>query len=191
MKKELKLAQKELETEAKKRKYTKDGKNHTVLNMTVKNDDDFLSVFSENNTPIISTEVAEFIENTASALPLKESLTLRIHSDCIDSEEQVIYRQAIKEYYVQKYISNERELKRNRLVMFLLAFAGILVLALALVYEYTGGGPIWTEVIDIVAWVFLWEAVDIGILGNRIAKLQKRRYLAFLLMDVEYVSEAS
>ena len=59
-----------------------------VVNMIVKDDTDFLSVFSESETPVISGEVAEFIENRTMTMPPKEQLTLKIHSDCIDENEK-------------------------------------------------------------------------------------------------------
>ena len=35
------------------------------INMTINNDDDFLSHFCETGKPLISTELADFIENSA------------------------------------------------------------------------------------------------------------------------------
>lgn len=158
-----------------------------VVNMVVKDDADFLSVFSESETPVISNEVAEFIENRTMAIPPKEQLTLKIHSDCIDENEKKLYTVAIKEYYSEKYIANKRELKRNNLIVLLLTIAGVLALSLRIILEYTTKSLIWTEIIDIAAWVFLWEAVDISVFGNKALRFKNKHYLSYMSMNVEYV----
>ena len=147
--------------------YQRDDENRVIVNMTVKDDSDFLSVFSQSDTPVISSEVAEFIENSTDSILPKEQLTLRIHSDCIDDNEKVLYRESIKEYYAEKRVAIARELKRNNIVSLLLTLTGVLILVLEMIFEYKLSSLIWSEVIDIAAWVFLWEAVDISAFGNR------------------------
>lgn len=170
-----------------KRTHRRDAEDRVIVNMTVQDDSNFLSVFSEKNTPIISTEVAEFIEHSTVSIHPKEPLTLKIHSDCIDDREKRLYKEAITEYYREKYTANYRELRRNRILILILTVMGILTLALAIAWEYRADNPIWTEVIDIVAWVFLWEAVDIGAFGNRALRIRQKYCLSYLSMKVEYV----
>lgn len=150
--------------------------------MTVKNDDDFLSVYSTSETPVITTDVAEFIENSTHSISPREMYSLHIHSNCIDDHEKKEYVEAIKEYYAEKYIASKKELRHNRMIIATLALAGILVLALAFHIE----NAVWSEVIDIAAWVLLWEAVDTGIFKNREINLRCQRYLAYMSMQVEY-----
>ena len=50
--------------QARLRKRDSDG--NIIIDMTVSNDDDFLSVYSTSHTPVISTDVAAFIENSLS-----------------------------------------------------------------------------------------------------------------------------
>ena len=186
MGKRYKEIKKEVLLQMKKRAYQKGADGRAVIHMNVNNDDGFLSEFSVSETPVISSSVAEFIENSTRSIPPKEELTLMIHSDCIDDGEKQVYGSAIKEYYLQRYIETEEELKRNRLIVFLLGLAGVLVLAAGIIFDYQVGNLIWSEVIDIVAWVLLWEATDIGLLGSRGLRQKKKRYLSYLSMNVEY-----
>ena len=71
--------------------------------------------------------------------------------------------------------------------MFLLTIAGILVLSLAIALQYLTDYQVWSEVIDIVAWVFLWEAVDISAFENRSLRNKYRRYQAFLNMKIVFI----
>lgn len=161
-------------------KYDTDGR--VIVNMTVKNDSDFLSVYSEYDTPIISTEVADFIENSTFSLRPKQPLALHIHSNCIDDREKEDYRLAIQEYYAEKYIASKNEMRFNLIAFFLLMFAGVTTLVCAFLVD----NHIWAEVVDIAAWVFLWEAVDIGVFKNRESNMKRRRYLSYMSMKVEY-----
>lgn len=187
MKKVFREAKKEANRQLKARQYKRDDEGRVIIRMNVTDDGNFVSEFSENDTPVISTEVAEFIENKTNAVPLNEELTLQIYNDCIDEQEEKIYSAAIKEYYMEKYIASEREIKRNRLAVFLLGIAGIFVLLAEFIFDFRVGNPIWTSVIDIVAWVLLWEAVDIGVLEAKVLSIKKKRYLAYLSMKVEYI----
>ena len=178
---------KEADRQMKARKYKRDDDGRVIIQMNVKDDANFLSEFSESATPVISTEVAEFIENETSAVPPNEDFTLQVYNDCIDDQEEKVYSAAIKEYYMQKYIANEREIKRNRFAVLLLGIAGILVLAAELIFDYRVGNALWSSVIDIVAWVLLWEAVDIGVLEARVTAIKRKRFLAYLSMKTEYI----
>lgn len=172
-----------------KKRYERDEENRIIVNMTVNDDSNFLSVFSRSDTPVISTEVAEFIETATNSILPKEKLTLRIHSNCINDCEKELYKDGIREYYNEKCIANERELKRNNIVSVFLMLAGVLVLAFRLFFENVTNNSIWTEVIYIAAWVFLSEAVDIGVFKNRSLRIKKKRYCAYLSMKVEYIGK--
>ena len=169
------------------REYKRDDENRVIINMTVKDDSDFLSPFSHSDIPVISFDVAEFIENSSELISSKEQLSLHIYSNCIDDDEKKQYVKAIREYYSEKSVVNAKELKRNNIVVFLLTIAGILVLSLAIALQYLTDYQVWSEVIDIVAWVFLWEAVDISAFENRSLRNKYRKYQAFLNMMIIFI----
>lgn len=50
----------------------------STINMCVNNDNDFLSTYSLDGNPVISSEVASFLENSAKQFHTKEELTLNI-----------------------------------------------------------------------------------------------------------------
>lgn len=182
----MKKSKKELCLNIPKRQYNRDGEDRIIVDMNVKDDTDFLSVYSTNETPVISNEVAEFLENSTRSIRADEQLTLRVKSDCIDETEKKVYKAAIKEYYTERYHENERELKAQNRIALLLLIVGVLVLASALLWEYKIGNILWAEVVDVVAWVFLWEAVDIKFFKTRELAQQRKRYAALIDMKIEY-----
>ena len=169
-----------------RKKHKRDEENRIILNMHVKDDTNILSVFSENDEPVISTEIADFLENITQSIHSDEKFALHIKSDCIDSEEQKLYEKAIKQYYTEKYIAVDRELKHYNRVALVLSLIGIFVLAVSIFIEYSRQSILWSEVIDIVAWVFLWEAVDIKFFQIRKLKENRKRYAAFVDMKIRY-----
>ena len=187
MKKGLRERKKEADRQLEARKYKRAGDGRIIIQMNVKDDSNFISEFSESATPVISSEVAEFIENETNSVKPNEEFALHIYNNCIDEDEQKIYTAAFSEYYMQKYIANERDIKRNRFAVLILAIAGILVLAAKFIFDFRGVSPVWTSVVDIIAWVFLWEAVDIGVLEARVSSIKRRRYLSYLYMKIEYI----
>ncbi len=88
MSSELSEIKKGLKAEKHSRQYKRDAEKHIIISMNVKDDDDFLSVFSQSSTPIINNNVAEFIENSTMNISPSEKLTLEICSNCIDDKEK-------------------------------------------------------------------------------------------------------
>lgn len=157
---------KKMREQVKKRTYHKNPDGRIVIPLVVSDDTDFLSVFSENTTPIISSDIAEYIAEKTNYLPPREPLHLQIRSSCISEEEQATYRTAIREHYLTEYIRNRHEWLRNTVLSAVLAAAGLLLLFLTVWLDESIGMPVWTEVADIAAWVFVWESVDVFVFRN-------------------------
>ena len=161
-----------------------------VLSMTVRSDESFLSPFSSGHAPVISSELADFIEKKAAPLAPAAPLSLYIYSDCVEKEEEApVYEAAIREYFSQRHRSAAHTLKRNHLVAAILALFGVLALAVTVLLELYVQAPIWTEVVDIVAWVLLWESVDVSLFRNYSLRIEKRRARALSLMPIRFFPE--
>jgi hypothetical protein len=186
MKKELKEVKLAADGEIKKRKPHLDSEGRTVITLNASDDSAFLSPYSENDTPVISTDVAEFIRARADATSPLYPITVRIKSSCIDESEKALYRLAINEYFTEKYIACEREHKKNRFAVGMLTALGIIVLAIAIAISSLPFGQVWSEVVNIVAWVLVWEAVDIGVFHSRGLRHEKLLLLRLISAKIEY-----
>ncbi len=164
--------------------HKRDADGRVIINMRVSDDTDFLSPFSSGEVPVISGGVAEFLDFGARYIPPKERLALHVESDCIDEREKRLYASAISEYYKQRLAATNGQLLRYRTIAVALAVLGLLTLALVTVLSFRS--VIWSEALDIVAWVFLWEAVDIKMFRMREASLERKRCEAFCDMKVIY-----
>lgn len=179
------MNQKQMDEKLKRVHLHKDKQGRYVARMNVKDDGEFLSAFSVTEAPVISSDVAEYIETVTRMIPLKSDITLHITSSCIDENEKIIYEKAIHEYYLQKYVENHVEVRKNRIVSLFMIIAGVIVLAAAIALDQMDF-LIRSEVIDIFAWVLLWEAADILLLeNNRLTRMEKR-YISFMNMNIEF-----
>ena len=67
----------------------------------------------------------------------------------------------------------------------MLALIGVVVLAVMFFLDKFEVG-ILVEVVDIAAWVFLWESVDIHFLTNNVMRLKRRRYIRLMNMNIVF-----
>ncbi len=93
--------------------------------------------------------------------------------------EEKLYIDGLKEYYVRHYEHNRGQLKRNLLFSVIMAVIGIFGIAAALAISFYGKIPVLAEAVDIFAWVFLWEAVDLFFLQRSLLRVERNRCLRF------------
>ena len=144
-----------------------------VIDMEVDSDEGFTSPYSAAGKPVISSEVADFLENAVDAFHPRESLTLNVYGDCIDDGEKARYGAAIRNYFGNK-------------LGLVFTVIGILGLVAMFVLDRLGTNGVWVECVDIFAWVFLWEAVDQFFIERRLLLLKRKRNLAFTQMEINF-----
>ncbi|MEG1609182.1 MAG: hypothetical protein RR348_04870, partial [Clostridia bacterium] len=96
-----------------------------VVDMMVRDDSSFISPFSNSQQPMLSTEAADFLDSAIKPANYKDEIRLKIHSDCIDEEEQEIYKVAIKNYYNHAYVVGRQNIKRSYIVSALMLLMSV------------------------------------------------------------------
>ena len=165
----------------------RDEDGRAVIELTVLRDEGFLSDFSAGTRPVISGEVAQYLEESAMRFLSKEPICIKIYGDCIDKMEEKLYIDGLKEYYVRRYTENRRSLHRNRWIAAIMLLVGVVALAVVLTLSLLKRVEILVEVLDIFAWVFLWEAVDLFFLEGGVLRMKQRRFLRFIDAKVEFL----
>lgn len=154
------------------------------IDMTVNDDSSFLSPYSETGKPVISSEVAGFLENAATAFHPKEKITLTVHSTCIDDNEKEIYDRAIRNYFKLQLNDVKRDMRRKTVIATWFSTVGVFALAFMFLIGRLGVNDLWVECVDIFAWVFLWEAVDQFFIERSGLMLRKKRLDNFIDMKI-------
>lgn len=140
-----------------------DEEGRSILNMKVSDESSFLSPFYFDR-PLLSDDAASYLTSHKAILLWKKGVHINIISDSISKEEEPVYREAIKGYFTQEAIRYERSQRRNYILSVILFLIGVAVFSLMFTLDHFLGDKLgmWSEVIDVVAWVFIWEAVDVA-----------------------------
>ena len=173
-----------IDNENKNKHYEYDKSGNIIVNFSIRDDVSFLSPYSLNGLPTISKDIGDFIESSTKTFPPKQKLTLRFHGMSVNNKEKETYKKAIKDYYQDKYLHMQQKINKNNLISLILVVLGTIIVACAIAISQ----KVWSEVVDILAWVLLWESMDTFIFKNLEYRHDKNRYLKFTTMHVEFYS---
>lgn len=158
-----------------------DADGRDFVRIYVADDRDFLSPFSSNGVPLLSSETAEFLECRLKNLRPDAALHLSLEGNCIDSEEQQKYDAAIRNYYHLEFLEVERELRKNSIQSAIMTVFAALFFALTLILDSYGVRVVFLNMLDVVAWVFMWESADLFFF--RRSDMRRRRLRSFQLIQ--------
>ncbi len=153
--------------------------------VSVRVEDSILSPFSPKGNPTISSEFAEFLNVQYTEMKEKDQLHIDIECDTIDDEERILYEGAIRSYYKAEETRKEKELIRNNIIALIMLVIGIIVLTVSVLF-YVFSHEIVGEIIDIVAWVFVWESVDLFFLHAPVLIRERQKCKHFIEAEITY-----
>jgi len=157
--------------------YPKSDSSNSTINISINNTNDIISDYAENNKVVINSEFANFLENSVKDVSVKQSLTLKISaSNCNLNKIST----AIKNYYFNEFIDYQRKLKSNMIFSLATFLIGLLALASSILLSTLNTPIIIGGAIDIFAWVFMWESVDLFFFKRFELKYQQYRYINFI-----------
>lgn len=131
----------------------------TTIDIRIRNEDDILSPFCSDKL-VISPSLAEYIESRITRYNVKKGIVLNIYCKDIDNNEKEIYDIAIRNRYKEKLIEAQRDIHKNNITAVVFLIVGLLILVFSILSKVFIENAIWAEVIDIIAWVFIWESVE-------------------------------
>ncbi|MBO5006963.1 MAG: hypothetical protein J6C89_05915 [Clostridia bacterium] len=165
-----------------------DGEGRAVIELRVLDDSAFLSPYSTARHNIISEEVSDFIEHSLRGVPHEKAVHFCIHSDVITPEEQREYTKAIHSHYADKYSDSRMEKKHLHRMAAIMTLVAVIALSLIIGFDAKGiRNEVFTEIGDIFAWVFMWEAVDIFFLQCTLLRFKQQRYLRLADSKIEFL----
>lgn len=170
-----------------KKEFEKDEDCRTIINISVSDKSQILSPFHYENKEIINEEFAGLLDNIIISVPPKQKVRLNLKCGNISDNEKEKFAHATKNYYQNKIIDSQLRIK-NALIVFSISLVLALVfLALLFVSNFFNGPFILNEVIDILVWIFLWEAFDIVIFQRSLLRLERQRYNALYKCKICFV----
>lgn len=133
-----------------------------------------------NNASFLKEEVYEKITKIITKIPGRYKYDFIIVIDDFENFTSKDLMEMIEDYFGIKYFENKKSLRRKRYAAFSLLIAGTLFLILSILassLKWLGNETsrtILNEILDIVAWVFIWEAATIYYLEGFTLKAKQK-----------------
>ena len=165
--------------------YDLDSNGRGVIDVGAENYDDVFSYYDLDGENVLDKEFNDFLEAKADAIPLKKELALHFHVKNANESKREEIDKTIKNHYKRELRALNRKLHRNAMFtlymvfMFLVFFAVYVPLVIFDVHFAV------QFIVDIVAWVFLWEAVDQWFLHRREIKHEMLKKFRFIRADID------
>lgn len=157
-----------------------------LVKIHVSDDSNFLSPFSTDGLPMLSSETAEFLEHNIKHLRPNTPLHIKIEGQCIDPQERILYEKAIRSYYHAEFAEIVRNIRKNTIQTVTMTLLAALTFAFALILTQRDMESIFLEMIDVVAWVFMWEAADIFFFQRSALRMKRLRYFNLIQADISF-----
>lgn len=172
--------------------YDQDSNGRGIIDVGAENYDDVFSYYDLEGENVLDNEFDEFLSAKADAIPLKQELALHFHvKNATETKREEIDR-AIKNNYKRELRALNRKLHRN--AMFSLYMVIMFAISVAIYFPLVIFDVHFLAqlLFEIVAWVFMWEAVDQWFLHRREIKhemLKKYRFIRADISVMEYKSK--
>lgn len=133
-----------------------------------------------NDTPFLKEEVYEKITRLITEIPGRYKYNFVIVIDDFENYTSKDLMEIIEDYFGIKYFENKKSLRRKRYVAASLLIAGTIFLILSILassLKWLGNETsrtILNEILDIVAWVFIWESATIYYLEGFALKAKQK-----------------
>lgn len=138
---------------------TKKNYDDVQINVKVDHSEQVFSKYSYDNKDILNKELSEYLWDNAKLVPAHKDLQLKFFTKCRLDRTEV--SSAIKSHYKREMIEAKDEIKKANLLSFVCIVLGIISLAVLLAFYKLFDNYFIVTILDITAWVFVWEAVDV------------------------------
>lgn len=101
--------------------------------MAINDTSNFLSPYSLEGNPVISNEVANFLENCANEFHPKTLLSLNFHCKKLSDNDIQMFNKAIKNYYTLQYHDLLRDIKRKKIFGISCIIIGVIALSIMII----------------------------------------------------------
>ncbi|MDE5898649.1 MAG: hypothetical protein K2H09_05230 [Treponemataceae bacterium] len=150
----------------------------------------FLSPFSAPGLPVASSDMADFLNHSLKHIKPENPLHLMISGGAIATEEQETYRAAIANYYHLEFLETRTRIRRNTAVSFIMTLVAAALFTASVLLSSRGFRTVALNMLDVMAWVFMWEAVEQFCMERPLLKLQLLRSLKIMRAKVSFIESS-
>lgn len=155
-----------------------DSEGRAIVDIKIKDKSEVLSPFVIDGQEIINAEFANLIDNTVKSIPPTQSINININCDKLTDSDKTSFALAIKNYYKNSTLDSQRKMDNNTKILILMLVFSIISLVALFLVNFFNVNWIIIEIVDIIAWVFTWESIDLLVFQRSMQRYEKLRYLA-------------
>lgn len=151
------LRKKQRETEAEILKNGVDENSDGIIEIKISSREQIFSSYSYSGDKL-NAEFSDFVYGKAKRAPINEELSLKIYTDQSIKADEV--EKTVKSHYSNEYRETLQDLKRVTTISLIMTLFGVLTLTVLVLLNYFWNNFYVSTIVEIAAWVFVWEAVD-------------------------------
>ena len=130
-----------------------------IINIKVENKSQIISNYSYDENDKLNKELSEFIIAKSKRTHLSKDIQLNFYSS--EKVEKSEIQSTINNHFHEEYIESKNELKRLNIFVIIMFALGVLTFSiLVALYNKNFSNFYFEMVLEIAAWVFIWEGVD-------------------------------
>ena len=157
-----------------------------TINIKAENKAAIFSDYNYDSNEVLNSNLEAFLVEKAKSIPPKSNLRVKIFTDdCVDENE-------VKVAYKNKFKGNfeelEQELRRNMLFALTMLILGVLFIGFLILEMHFLNNYILSTILEIAAWVFIWEAVDSFFLERSVIKRKRYQMARLYYAELEVVT---
>lgn len=163
-----------------------DSVGRAIVEIKIKDKSEVLSPFVIDGQEVINAEFANLIDNTVKSIPPSQSININISCNKLTESDKDSFTHAIKNYYKNSTLDSQRKMNNNTKILIAMLILSIFSLTALFLVNFFNVYWLIVEIVDIVAWVFTWETIDLFVFQRNMQRYEKLRYLALYNCYVTY-----
>ncbi len=153
-----------------------------TINIKIDNKNEIFSSYDYDSNELLNDEFSSYLIEKATLISPKSKLRVKIFSETNLEEKEVKY--AYNNKFKKEFEDYDRKLKENARFAFIMLLIGILFIGFLILEEYFLNELVLSIILEIAAWVFVWEAVDAFFLQR--AELRRMRFQMARLLSADF-----
>ena len=152
------------------------------INVKIASKEQIFSAYSYSGDKL-NPEFCAYLFEQCEHVPLIENFTVCLHTDEEIGSDEV--KETMKNHYRAEYKDAKKAMKRNTAISFIMTLLGIAALTLLFTLHYFSENDYLNTIMEIAAWVFIWEAVDCFFLQRPVLKARCLTIQKIYMANVE------
>ena len=138
--------------------YVDGSEGDAIINVKVTDKHQVFSNYNYESDEKLNNDLGEFIYDKARFVSPNKDIRIKIFSTQEIGQSEV--EEAIKNHYKKDYVEAKNKMRRNLIFSIIMLTIGLLAFASLLVMHEVAYNIYLEIVLEIMTWVFIWEAVD-------------------------------